>query len=89
MNFAEQTLAILVIEAGHVLIARVQGGADGTLRAYNARTIRSWGTTKGLGELYDGPTKDTILDARVPLILQPLSKVIYVLPVSENAHWGV
>lgn len=89
MHFEEPTLAILVIEAGHVLIARVQGGSDGTLRAYNARTIRTWGTEHGLGQLYTGPTSKTVLDARVPLILQPVGKVIYVLPVSENEKWGV
>jgi hypothetical protein len=28
----------------------------------NASCIRRWGTTKGLGELRAGPTKDTVLD---------------------------
>jgi hypothetical protein len=89
MNFDEPTLAIFVIEAGHVLIARAFGGADGTLRLHDARTIRIWGTDHGLGQLYSGPTSKTVLDAKVPLILQPVPKVIYALPVSENPKWGV
>lgn len=29
---------------------------------YNAHCVRDWGTTKGLGELTGGPTKQTVLD---------------------------
>lgn len=89
MNFDESTLAIMVVQAGHVLIGRAIGGGDGTVRLFNARTIRRWGTTNGLGELYDGPLKSTILDARVPLILLPVPQIIYALPVNENPGWGI
>jgi len=87
MNFDEPTLCIMVVAAGHVLIGRAHGGADGTIRLYDARTIRRWGTTSGLGELFNGPTTQTILDAAVPLILLPVPQVIYALPVSENPRW--
>lgn len=89
MNFDNPTLAIMVVQAGHVLIGRADGGADGTVRLYDARTIRRWGTEHGLGQLYNGPTKETILDAKVPLILLPVPQIIYALPVPDNAKWGI
>jgi hypothetical protein len=89
MNFAEPTLAIMVVQAGHVLIGRAQGGDDGTIYLYDARTIRRWGTTAGLGQLYSGPTTETVIDAKVPLILLPVPQVIYALPVQENPAWGI
>lgn len=87
MNFEELTVAILVITAGHVLVGKAHGGADGTVVLYNARTIRSWGTTKGLGQLYDGPVKDTILDAEVPAVMVPVGQIIYALPVNDTPKW--
>ena len=37
-----------------------QDGDEVTIR--NAKTIRVWGTTEGLGELINGPTRKTRLD---------------------------
>lgn len=87
MNFDEPTLVILVITAGHVLIGRAHGGADGSVNLFEARTIRTWGTKHGLGELYNGPTQDTILDAQVPAVMVPVHQIIYALPVNDNPKW--
>ena len=87
MNIEQQTVCILVITAGHVLVGRAEGGKDGTVRLYNARTIRTWGTDRGLGQLYDGPLNSTILDAEVPLILVPVQQIIYALPVTDTPKW--
>ncbi len=52
---------IVVLQRGWVVVGRWhEDGDDITLT--DASTIRRWGTTKGLGELVDGPLADTILD---------------------------
>ena len=52
---------IVVLHSGWVVVGDYsKEGAEVVLR--NASVIRRWGTTKGLGELRNGPTKDTILD---------------------------
>lgn len=89
MNFDESTLALVIVQAGHIFVGRAIGGADGTMQLYNARPLQRWGTERGLGQLHDGPTKNTIMGDRVPLILLPVPQIIYVLPVSENPDWGV
>jgi hypothetical protein len=87
MNFETPTLAILVITAGHVMVGRARGGNDGFVELYDARTIRKWGTAHGLNQLFDGPTADTVLDAKAPLILVPNIHIIFALPVNESAAW--
>ena len=51
--------SILVLWYGWVLVGEYLP-KDKTLK--NAQVIRRWGTTKGLGELRDGPTRETILE---------------------------
>ena len=52
---------IVVLQRGWVVVGDVT--IDGQeLEISNARVIRRWGTTKGLGELVDGPLADTVLD---------------------------
>lgn len=52
---------IVVLQRGWVVVGDVtlQGSE---LAIADARVIRKWGTTKGLGELRNGPTSDTVLD---------------------------
>ena len=53
---------IVVITSGWVVIGNtfpVEGG----ILIEDASVIRTWGTTKGIGEIaLNGPTKDTVLD---------------------------
>ena len=53
---------IVIAQRGWVFVG--QWAQDGeTVTLANAKTIRTWGTTKGLGELAaTGPTARTILD---------------------------
>ncbi len=53
---------IVVMDRGFVHCGHVTDCGDYYLIT-GAKNIRVWGTTKGLGELVDGPTKDTKLDA--------------------------
>ena len=87
MTFDEPTFLIAVIAAGHVMVGTGQTGGDGTLRLYDARIIERWGTTEGLGQLYDGPTADTKLARKVPLVFVPMDQVIYAFPIPSNPGW--
>lgn len=52
---------IVILQRGWVFVGRFSKvGQDCKLE--NAYCIRQWGTTKGIGELVDGPTPKTILD---------------------------
>lgn len=54
--------AIVVMDRGFVYVGDVQV-EDGCCVIENARNIRFWGTTEGLGELaLNGPTEKTKLD---------------------------
>jgi len=55
-------IKIVVLQRGWVLVGQFE--RDGNdCKLYNASVIRSWGTTKGLGEIAkDGPTSSTKLD---------------------------
>ncbi len=55
-------LKIVVLQRGWVLIGRFERNGD-QCKLNNAKVIRLWGTTKGLGELAaEGPKKETKLD---------------------------
>ncbi len=72
-------LQIVVLDRGFVYIGRVVTDGEWCY-IKNAWNIRRWGTTRGLGELVDGPTSGTQLDhagsVRVPFrVLQHLIAV--------------
>jgi len=80
----EGDIKIVVADRGFVFIGRVKQEADFTILA-NAKNIRVWGTTKGLGELVSGPTSKTMLDA-VGTIRIPSRAVIAIIDV-EQSKW--
>ena len=52
---------IAILQRGWVFVGRfTKTGSDCLLE--NAYCIRQWGTTKGLGDLINGPTSKTVLD---------------------------
>ena len=52
---------IVILQRGWIMIGYFsRSGSDCKLE--KANVIRNWGTTKGLGELSQGPLKDTKLD---------------------------
>lgn len=54
-------IKIAILQRGWVFVGRFsKNGSDCVLN--NASCIRQWGTTKGLGELVNGPTPKTVLD---------------------------
>ena len=79
-----QGLAIVVLDRGFVYIGKVTVDGDWCV-IESAKNIRVWGTTKGLGELVNGPTSSTKLD-QVGTVRAPMRAVISVIDV-EASKW--
>lgn len=55
-------IKIVVLDRGFIYVGAVEV-TDDFVTITNAKNIRQWGTTKGLGELISGPLADTKLDS--------------------------
>lgn len=79
---------ILVLDRGFVLIARCPDLLTVALylECTEVRCIRSWGTSKGLGQLVSGPTNDTELDAVIAREVIPVRAILRVIDV-EVGKW--
>jgi hypothetical protein len=73
---------IAVLDRGFVYVGKVSIKND-IVTITNARNIRRWGTTKGLGELADGPTANTVLD-QVGTVTAPMRAVIHFIQCSKD-----
>ena len=65
---------IVVIDRGWVVVGDVTSAPD-KLTITNARCIRRWGTTKGLGQLIEGPQPETVLDP-LGTVVVPIRSVL-------------
>ena len=79
-------VAIVVLDRGFVYVGKVTIDGDWCV-IESAKNIRIWGTKKGLGELVDGPTKDTKLDD-VGTVRAPMRAVISVIDVNVS-KWTI
>jgi len=79
---------ICVLDRGFVVIARCPDLLTVALylELKNSRTIRSWGTSDGLGQLTQGPTDQTVLDAEIDREVVPVRAILRVIDV-EQAPW--
>jgi hypothetical protein len=78
---------IVVADRGFVYVGRLEITPDWCI-VTEARNVRIWGTTKGLGELaLDGPTPKTKLD-HITTVRIPMRAVISVID-SEESKWIV
>lgn len=79
-------MVIVVLQRGWVVVGDYsQNGSVGRLE--DAKVIRVWGTSDGLGELAsDGPLSNTILDPCPPVKFH-IREVVMVMEVNEYA-WG-
>ena len=76
---------IVVLDRGFVYAGQVEMQGD-WLVIHNARCIRRWGTTKGLGELAaNGPTRTTALDD-AGTVRAPMRAVIHLID-SDAGKW--
>jgi len=78
--------AIVVVDRGFVYIGDIKHDGDWCVMT-NAKNIRYWGTTKGLGELaLCGPTNKTKLDY-VGVVRIPARAVISTID-SDSGKWN-
>jgi hypothetical protein len=76
-------LQIVVLDRGFVYLGRLTQESD-WLTITEARNIRYWGTTKGLGQLaLEGPQSGTKLDA-VGTVRVPLRALISLIDTKEE-----
>lgn len=69
---------IAVLDRGFVYVGNVSREGE-FLKLTDAKNIRRWGTTKGLGELVDGPLENTVTD-HVGQVLVPFKALIHLIP---------
>ena len=84
-----EKIRILVLDRGFVFVCRCPDPRDAGfwLEVTDCRTIRQWGTSKGLGELYAGPTAGTVMDALIPTKIVPVRAILDTFEV-EEAKWA-
>jgi hypothetical protein len=76
---------IVILQRGWVYIGKFERDtATNICKLHNAYCIRKWGTTKGLTELVNGKTKDTILDKCDGIIEFDWLTVIHTISVNEK-----
>jgi hypothetical protein len=80
----EGDIKIAVVDRGFVYVGQVSKEDDFYILR-NAKNIRVWGTSKGLGELVSGPTAHTKLDP-VGTVRVPARALISLIDV-EQAKW--
>ena len=74
---------ILVVDQSFVLVGCVSDQGD-SLLVEKAKLIRKWGTTAGLGQLVNGPTKETVLDPTNGVVIVPRGRLVFSLAVSDT-----
>ena len=78
--------SIVVLDRGFVYVGDVEHDGDWCV-IKNARNIRYWGTTKGLGELaLNGPLNETKLD-NVGTVRAPAKSIISLID-TEREKWN-
>ena len=80
-------IQIAVLINGFVYIGLIEPltQAESYIEIRDAKNIRRWGTTRGLGQLaIQGPQKETILD-ETGTIRVPLHSLIFILDCQEKA----
>ena len=69
---------IVVLDRGFVYVGDITVD-DHYCHITNARNLRAWGTTNGLGELRNGPLSGTKMDM-VGEVIAPIKSVIHYIP---------
>lgn len=69
---------IVVLDRGFVYVGDCTLEGD-FIRIENAKNIRYWGTTQGLGQLVNGPLPSTKLD-NIGTVLAPMRALIHLVP---------
>ena len=80
VDHSDSPVRIVVLQRGWVVVGYWSENGD-DVQISHARVIRKWGTSKGLGELVDGPTSNTVLD---PAGLVSAHRLGVVLTIAAN-----
>lgn len=83
MQDSATKIQIIVADKGFVFIGHILETDGPEVVIANTQNLRRWGTTKGLGELVDGPTEKTEYDAWGTVITVPIIRV----EVPESSKW--
>ena len=67
---------IVAADRGFVWVGECERSGD-CLLIHRARNIRKWGTTRGIGELVNGPTSETVTDDQGEIAI-PWHAVIHI-----------
>lgn len=78
-------IKIVVLDRGFVYVGRVKIDSDFVVIS-DAKNIRVWGTTNGLGQLVSGPLSSTKLD-QVGTVRAPYRALISLIDV-EQSKWA-
>ena len=82
---AKIQIAVLISGFVYVGLIALPAQAEGYIEIRDAKNIRRWGTTRGLGQLaIQGPQKETILD-ETGTVRVPLHSLIFILDCQEKA----
>jgi len=76
------SIQIVVLISGFVYVGTVTTD-NGWVTITNAKNIRKWGTSNGLGELVNGPMPSTILDD-VGELRAPFHALIHMINVEQD-----
>ena len=76
-------IRIVIAQRGWVFVGRCSREEQEVVLR-DAKNIRRWGTSKGLGELYTGPKSETVLDEAGTVRLHPL-QIIATLDVDQKS----
>lgn len=78
---------LVVASAGHVWVAKSITFDGGFYHLHTARIVRRWGTERGLNQLVNGPTKETVLDDIAPLVTVVPAAMIALIPCNDD-RWN-
>ena len=78
-------IKIAILQRGWVAIGRYSVDKNGDCHLADAKIIRTWGTTNGLGEIaLNGPTSITKMDDCTPISYNPMTSIFH-MDVNEEA----
>jgi len=66
---------IIVADRGWVFAGDCIDEDNGDVTIHNAQNIRKWGTSRGLGQLTNGPLNNTVLDPYGTVRVKPIVSI--------------
>lgn len=85
-DLSDSPIRIVIAQRGWVFVGRYREDGE-RVHLADARVIRKWGTSRGLGELVDGPLTDTVLDPAGDVTLHVLGVVATI--ACDGSKWDL